>query len=174
MEHYVILGRPESGGSKTSWAHPKTGRIITRDANPNADAWKNTVKQQVMLERRNAPLLEGPLFLYARFYRKRSASHFTSTGSLTAKASREWSQFTMAPDATKLLRPFEDALTGMVWGDDSQIVQQFVAKSWGDRDYAFVAVCHTDGNIETAFKLLLDAANLEKTCLERASAPHRR
>jgi Holliday junction resolvase RusA-like endonuclease len=34
------------------------------------------------------------------------------------------------PDATKLWRPTEDALTGIVWRDDSQIIRQLVRKRY--------------------------------------------
>jgi crossover junction endodeoxyribonuclease RusA len=36
------------------------------------------------------------------------------------------------PDCTKLLRALEDALTGILWIDDSQVVRQVVGKSYAD------------------------------------------
>lgn len=47
---------------------------------------------------------------------------------------------TVRPDATKLMRPLEDALTGIVWKDDSRIVEQVVRKSYGDPPRAEVKV----------------------------------
>jgi Holliday junction resolvase RusA-like endonuclease len=37
---------------------------------------------------------------------------------------------TNPPDATKLLRSTEDALTGIVWKDDKLIVDQLVSKNY--------------------------------------------
>jgi Holliday junction resolvase RusA-like endonuclease len=36
------------------------------------------------------------------------------------------------PDATKLTRAVEDALTGIVWRDDSQVAEQHVIKRYGE------------------------------------------
>ncbi len=44
------------------------------------------------------------------------------------------------PDATKLLRSLEDALTGVLWIDDSRIVRQQVKKIYGARPGADVEV----------------------------------
>jgi Holliday junction resolvase RusA-like endonuclease len=40
---------------------------------------------------------------------------------------------TVRPDATKLIRPAEDALKGILWRDDSQIVTQAATKRYGDQ-----------------------------------------
>ena len=39
---------------------------------------------------------------------------------------------TTKPDATKLLRSTEDALTGILWKDDAQIWCQNVTKTYGE------------------------------------------
>jgi Holliday junction resolvase RusA-like endonuclease len=36
------------------------------------------------------------------------------------------------PDADKLLRAIGDALTGVVWVDDSQVCDAYVSKQWDD------------------------------------------
>jgi Holliday junction resolvase RusA-like endonuclease len=46
------------------------------------------------------------------------------------------------PDATKLLRGLEDALTGVVWHDDAQIVSQHVEKRYAlGPECVVVTVC---------------------------------
>jgi Holliday junction resolvase RusA-like endonuclease len=47
---------------------------------------------------------------------------------------------TVKPDATKLLRSTEDALTGILWRDDAQIARQTVEKSYGERAGAWITV----------------------------------
>ena len=38
------------------------------------------------------------------------------------------------PDATKMLRAVEDAMTGIAWLDDAQIVRQVVTKRYAECD----------------------------------------
>jgi Holliday junction resolvase RusA-like endonuclease len=38
------------------------------------------------------------------------------------------------PDATKMLRAVEDAMTGIAWLDDAQIVRQVVTKRYAESD----------------------------------------
>jgi Holliday junction resolvase RusA-like endonuclease len=47
---------------------------------------------------------------------------------------------TVKPDLTKLLRAVEDALTGVVWRDDSQIIHQVVNKEYADVDMTSVFI----------------------------------
>jgi Holliday junction resolvase RusA-like endonuclease len=44
------------------------------------------------------------------------------------------------PDVLKLARAAEDALTGIVWRDDSQIVHETLAKVYGEPERLEVAV----------------------------------
>ncbi len=46
----------------------------------------------------------------------------------------------MKPDATKLVRALEDALTRIVWKDDAQVVTQVVHKRFGEPERAEVYV----------------------------------
>jgi Holliday junction resolvase RusA-like endonuclease len=47
---------------------------------------------------------------------------------------------TSRPDLLKHIRALEDALTGVVWRDDSQIIEQHLEKRWGVRAQTTVAV----------------------------------
>jgi hypothetical protein len=38
----------------------------------------------------------------------------------------------MRPDVLKLARAIEDAITGVIWVDDSQIIDEHLYKRWGD------------------------------------------
>jgi Holliday junction resolvase RusA-like endonuclease len=136
-----ILGDPKPGGSKTAKAlygrdgKPRTtatGRVMTvvyDDAKGNAD-WKTTVREQAWKQYRGEPLAE-PLEVHVVFYKARPKGHYSTKGRLTPKALASPGP-TVKPDATKLWRSTEDALTGIVWRDDSQIVTQSQAKRWAD------------------------------------------
>jgi len=47
---------------------------------------------------------------------------------------------TKAPDTTKLMRPLEDSLTGVIWKDDSQVVWQIGSKEYSDTPGARVRI----------------------------------
>jgi Holliday junction resolvase RusA-like endonuclease len=86
------------------------------------------------------PLLEGPLGLAVVFNITRPKGHF-GTGR-NAGALKDSAPYwpTVKPDATKLLRGLEDALTGVVWRDDAQVVEQAVTKRYAEREGARVVV----------------------------------
>lgn len=111
----------------------KNGRIVTRvvEGNPKTKDWKAAVAitaRQVY----QGELLRGPLSLSLVFYRPRPAGHFGSgrnAGAVRASAA----PFPVTrPDTVKLTRAVEDALTGVVWADDSQIVRHMLAKDYGE------------------------------------------
>lgn len=130
---FVVRGQAEPGGSKR--ALPAGGRPGARpivvDANPNLKRWQDVVAWEARQAIGEAPLFEGPLLLRLRFYRSRPIAHYTSKGTLSATGRRHPYPATR-PDLTKLIRAVEDALTGVVWRDDQQVVQQDAMKLYGD------------------------------------------
>jgi Holliday junction resolvase RusA-like endonuclease len=128
---FTVYGHPEPGGSKRAFVHPHTRRIIVTDANRNAAPWKGIVAAAAA-QAINQPLLTGPVHVTMNFYRPRLASHFgTGRNSGTLKATAPAFP-TARPDVLKLARAVEDALTGIVWHDDAQIVQEILGKHWGE------------------------------------------
>lgn len=73
-------------------------------------------------------LWHGPVELVVRFYVPRPKSHYGAKGLRPVAPSYP----TVAPDVTKLLRAVEDALKGIVWRDDSQVVIQHAWKRYGE------------------------------------------
>ena len=62
------------------------------------------------------------------FFFPRPKSHLTSTGMLKASAPTFRAQ---RPDVDKLTRAVLDALTGIVYVDDCQVVSLLAQKEWG-------------------------------------------
>lgn len=129
---FTVLGRPQPAGSKRAFRHAKSSRVIVVDDNPKSKPWK----QEIAGAARNAvgpvdDVMRGPLVLEARFILARPKGHYgTGRNAGTVKASAP--RFpTTKPDTTKLLRCLEDALTGVVWHDDAQIVAQYAWKEYG-------------------------------------------
>lgn len=128
---FTVHGDAQPAGSKRSFHHKTTGRIVVMDANKNSRPWKTLVAQVAGIEMRGHALLEGPLILQVRFLRVRPKAHYNTKGELSA-AGRAASRPATKPDATKLIRGVEDALTGIVWRDDAQVCLQMVEKAWAD------------------------------------------
>lgn len=125
---FTVYGEPATGGSKIP-GKAKNGKLFVRDDNPRAREWKDRVGQVAGELMRNRELYQGPLALSVKFYRPRPKGHYTSKGALTRSAPRHP---TTKPDLTKLIRPLEDALRGIVFKDDAQICHTDATKSYGE------------------------------------------
>lgn len=124
---FSVYGNAEPGGSKRAGMN-KQGRIFVRDDNPKTQPWKLRIGQVAGELMAGREMFKGPLYLVATFYAPRPKSHYNKSG-----VSRSAPRYpTVRPDTTKLLRPLEDALQGIVYADDSQIVEQLVRKRYGE------------------------------------------
>jgi len=138
---FIVWGVAQPAGSKQAFVplHPKTkepyrnknGGIVVSvvDDNPKSRKWKKHVAT-VAREEYGGPVFEGPIKVTMLFYRERPKSHFTAMG-LLSKLGRETPYPITKPDATKLLRGTEDALKGICWLDDAQVVKPCPEKHWG-------------------------------------------
>lgn len=137
MRGFFIRGIPKPGGSKKSFNHPKTGKIVTMDDSDNKD-WRADVRDTALKNYpANHTLLAGPLRVKCTFEQLRPKSHFNSKGILKPNAPK---YPTTRPDATKLFRSTEDAMTAVVWKDDAQIVIQEVRKEYSTRSGAYIEI----------------------------------
>jgi Holliday junction resolvase RusA-like endonuclease len=75
-----------------------------------------------------AELMTAAVFLTITIYLQRPKMHYGAKG-LKKSAARFP---TMRPDSLKIARAIEDALTGVVWRDDSQVVWHRIEKCWAD------------------------------------------
>jgi Holliday junction resolvase RusA-like endonuclease len=83
-------------------------------------AWRTTIGYAANAAMRGRARYEGPLYVEFTVVRKRNSGHFgqgRNAGKLLPSAPRYPAT---KPDAVKLARALEDALTGIVWGDDSR------------------------------------------------------
>jgi Holliday junction resolvase RusA-like endonuclease len=124
---FFVPGKPMTAGSKRAFAHRHTGRIVVVDDCKGGKPWRKAVAFHSGVACKH-PLM-GPLVLEVAFFLPRPLSHRLKDGSLARGAPR---QPITKPDATKLLRAIEDALTGIAWIDDAQIVRQVVEKRYAD------------------------------------------
>lgn len=120
--------------------------VVTREAGAHTADWRARVST-IAGEAHRGRVLEGGLSLAVSFRFLRPKSHYR-TGA-NADSRRPWhllrasapGYHTQRPDATKLLRALEDALTGILWRDDAQVVRQACSKEWvADQPGAMVVV----------------------------------
>lgn len=138
---FFVPGLLKPAGSKKAFAHARTGKIIVTDdsGQPGRD-WRACVADHAVVAMgRQGPILEA-VSLELTFVMPRPKGHF-GTGRNAREVKRSAPQYpTTKPDATKLLRSVEDALTGIVWRDDAQVVEQVVWKCYGSRPGVHVHV----------------------------------
>lgn len=127
---FSVAGIPKPAGSKKAFRHAVTGKIIVTDASgkPGRD-WRACVGDNASVAMLGREPMRGPIRLEMVFTVPRPKSHYRTDGH-TVRANAP-AYPTTKPDATKLLRSAEDALKGIVWADDSQVVEQHVVKFYG-------------------------------------------
>jgi len=138
----------------------KDGRPVLRPVHQNAEkllAWRQEVAQAAR-KAYSGPLLIGAVRLSLVFFRPRPKGHF-GTGRNAGKLKTSAEDYPIQrPDVLKLARAVEDALTGVIWRDDSQVVEYGpwddhtpgLAKRWGPFRVA-VRIESLDGKTEEAF-----------------------
>jgi Holliday junction resolvase RusA-like endonuclease len=134
---FIVLGPPAPAGSKQAFV--RGGKAIVTDASKRSRPWKSRVSAAAQDAMNGAEPFDGPVLLRLTFTVKRPLSHFKSTGELGAAGIRKpWP--TSRPDALKLARAVEDALTGIVYRDDAQIVLEAVSKHYATAEGVAVEV----------------------------------
>ena len=127
---FTVCGKPQTAGSKRAFVNKKTGRAIVTEDNKKGKPWRADVQAAARDAIQLEELLTGPLVLEVSFYFVRPKSHFGSGKNAKVLKPSAPTHPATRPDTTKLLRALEDALTGVLWRDDSQIVYQFAMKGF--------------------------------------------
>lgn len=138
---FTVYGQPQSAGSKRAFPFRKRNGglgVAVSDDNPKSAGWKDLVAAAAQ-QHRPRKLIEGPISVLFSFVRVRPGGHFNTKGKLNKKG-RAALRPTTKPDVLKLARAVEDALTGIVWKDDAQIVDESLEKIWGDAPCVRVVV----------------------------------
>ena len=148
---FTVLGRPQPAGSKRAFPVRRGGRVTgvaVSEDNVRAKPWQALVAAAAVDALGEERKLAGPLVLEVDFYFARPAGHYgkgRNAGTVRAAAPRYPAT---RPDTTKLLRGLEDALNGLVWRDDSQIVDQRARKLYGDPERAEVLLTTVDASLQ--------------------------
>ena len=127
---FTVPGVAQPGGSKTVGTS-KQGKPFVRDSNRSVYAWRERVAKYAAEAMNGRELETGPLRLLVTFTIVRPKGHY-GTGSNAGTVRPGAPAYpTTRPDTTKLLRAVEDALRGIVYRDDAQVVEQEAYKIYG-------------------------------------------
>lgn len=117
---FVVYGQPATKGSTRSFYHSKTGRIVTMADAKGLGVWTAAVRQ--VAQYHAAAFTDGPVELVLAFGLTRPRSVSVKKRPLPIAK----------PDLDKLVRAVKDALTGVLWKDDAQVVSLRAAKTYVD------------------------------------------
>ena len=139
---FFVPGRPRTAGSKRAFPiRRRDGSLVriavTDDSGPEGKAWRAVVQDAARaVFPPEVPLLSGHVELRLEFQVMRPKGHYGARG-LRASAPVHP---TTKPDLLKMARAVEDALTGVLWRDDAQIVTEILTKRYADRPGVVVRV----------------------------------
>ena len=145
---FVVFGQAITQGNKRgmpvySKGKPlmRNGRQVTRviEGNPKVYEWRQQVAEVATEHCDGEPTLE-PVRLTMTFTRPRPKGHY-GTGRNASKLKPSAPKYpTTKPDTLKLARAVEDALSGIVYKDDSQVVDHRLYKVFGSQYMVEVVV----------------------------------
>lgn len=147
QEFVHVTGVPIPQGSKNSFRHSRTGKVVVVESQHNKlQAWRSKIgyawKRQAGIK------ITGPVHVTLDFYMPRPQNHY-GTGRNAGKL-KDWAPkyCDKKPDGDKLVRAVLDALTiaGAI-EDDARVVRYWVNKMYADEPGAegvSLIVCSMD------------------------------
>ena len=119
---FTVYGIASTMGSKRAFMPKGWTRPIITDSNRNLRSWQALVAAAASQAIADCPgwqLLEGGVRLTLAFYLPRPKS-----------LAKKVTAHTKAPDCSKLIRSTEDAMSGIVYRDDAQVVELVAFKAY--------------------------------------------
>lgn len=143
MISFTVFGKPQPQGSAKAFA--VKGRAFVTDTNAKLRPWRQQISQTAWDEMARAGLKcldrSVPVRMDIVFYFARPKS---LKKSVIHKVTR--------PDLLKLGRALEDGLTGIVFQDDSQVVESYPRKVFGEPERTEIVVTTLFGEGEEETK----------------------
>lgn len=141
---FTVFGVPVPKGSARAFVPKGWTRAVVTGANPKTKGWQDLVAEGASRALEQLPAdqrhLDGPVHITIAFYLPRPKA---------LQASKKYPQgkpvaHLTKPDLDKLVRACKDALTKVVWTDDSQVVQITASKRYAEVDNAPRAVVRVE------------------------------
>lgn len=113
---FIIQGNPRGQGRPRATVR---GRHAAVYEDSKDTQYKQNLAAQVVAQKPEY-IQDGPITLSVSFFMPRPKYHYNSKGAI--KERFQAARPTGKPDLSNLIKGVEDALNGIVWADDSQIV----------------------------------------------------
>lgn len=132
LVQFSVHGKPAQMGSKRAFV--RNGRaIMANDNSERLKQWYNSVASKAAEVMRGREQITGPVRLSISFHFKRPKSHYGSGSKANIRKPGSPQFHAQSPDLDKLIRCTQDALSAVVWRDDSQVCQYgSVSRIWSD------------------------------------------
>ncbi len=132
---FTVLGEPAPQGSKV---RNRYGGI--REANPRTRPYRQAVAAEAEIAMDGNPPYSGPVEICVRFYFNRPKAHYGSGSRAEILKDSAPLLKASAPDGSKLRRLVEDALSGIAFRNDAQVVHGEDWKLYGSPARAEIEV----------------------------------
>jgi len=133
MIQFFVPGLPATSGSKRPFIYKskKDGkqRVAMVPDNKRQKPWMSTVSVAAG-EVFNGSVLRGPVALTVQYFFPRPKSHYGNGRNAGIVKDSAPKHHISKPDLSKLTRAIEDALSGIVWKDDSQVISHIESKDY--------------------------------------------
>lgn len=116
---FHVDGKPATAGSKTGFV--KNGRVVMVPANKRQKPWMQCIAAAAREKYPDKPMI-CPISLCCTFLFLRPKNHYGSGRNANVVKNSAPKHHVTRPDVSKLVRCVEDALTGIIWKDDSQVM----------------------------------------------------
>jgi len=129
LADFTVPGQPVPQGSLSPFVHAKTGRVVTPQKRSLVE-WRETIAWHARQSGIPAEPTLNPVRVHLDFWLQRPKRHFgTGRNKSDLKATAPvWC--VSRPDLDKVVRACLDALTAVIWRDDSQVVAVAASKGW--------------------------------------------
>lgn len=136
MRRYFISGNPRGQGRPRAYMRGRhAGVYESREDKIN----KENIAAQVVAQDPEFFSQGVPVELNIAFYLSRPKAHYNSKGELKERFTDI--RPTVKPDCSNVVKGLEDALNGILWHDDSQIVKLTVLKNYTvDKPFTVIEV----------------------------------
>lgn len=133
---FTVPGAAAPQGSKRAIKLRGSGRVVLVESSAKVKPYRAVVALAAR-EAWNRPPTGKAVYVRVAFTFARPKSHHTSKGAIRSGAP----DFPGKPDIDKLCRAVLDALTGVVYGDDAQVVRLEATKDYGDTPGTAIEIC---------------------------------
>lgn len=141
MITFFVPGTPVPKGSAKAFINRRTNRVqVMQDNREKQKPWASLIAYHAQ-QQFSGTLLTGPVCLSLEFTMPRLKGHYGSGKNTNRLKDTAPVWHVAKPDLDKLIRCVKDALTGVVWRDDSQVCELGrVTKIYGDAPGVWITI----------------------------------